>query len=496
MESNFDVFRWIASFPRFGSAPPLDVVRQAAEERADPEERLKEDVFRKFGMRPGLERMQEMLRQLGNPERSLRFVHIAGTNGKGSTAAFLAGMFERAGLQTGLYTSPYLTEFHDRMGINGTSVTTDQLTAYAFRLKPVVEQMQAGIWGLPTEFEIVTVLAILYFQDQRADVVIWETGLGGRLDATNVVQPIVTIITNIGLEHTEILGSTEELIAKEKAGIVKPQIPLFTAAVGKGRDVIVQIAKERHAPVYEYAKDFAIVREWADELGQRGYFHTYTKRGLLDVYGISLQMHGWHQTVNASLAIAAYQWCIRNVFTSESMLHAKSEHLGGHWQKFVRNTVRVGVRMMKWAGRFEVIQRHPLWILDGAHNPHGAQALGRTLGEWQKRNNRRILLIAGVLKDKDATAILAPVLPLVHACIATQPDTPRALSAARLAESMEGIWKGPIGISLSVDTALEQAKDWIQRQADRSSEEIMVLCMGSLYTIAEARKHIVNFFQH
>jgi dihydrofolate synthase/folylpolyglutamate synthase len=489
----FDVFQWISSFPRFGTAPSPDLLAQVERQtrtaggaNGDVDVRAQK-VFRNYGMRPGLERMQAMLERLGNPHHALRFVHIAGTNGKGSTAAFLASLFQQAGFRTGLYTSPYLTQFHDRMSVNGVQVTTEQLTRYAMRLKPVVEDVMAGPAGIPTEFEVVTVLAILFFSDLAVNVIVWETGLGGRLDSTNVVSPVATIITNIGLEHTEILGDTVEKIAREKAGIIKPGVPVFTAATDEALRVIAETARLHDSPLSIYGRDFWMVREQADETGQRCLFRCRDPRLFLDVFGIEMRMHGNHQLQNAALAIATFQWCIRH-----AGLIREERCESPHWSQSLCNTVRIGIRKMHWAGRFEVINRQPLWILDGAHNPHGVKALAATLEEWQRRKPRRLLLLLGVLRDKDLDAMLRLILPFVSGVVATQPDTPRALAAEQLAAHIKGIWHGRVLTATTVPAAIRAALQ-LSQGSDPSYDGIV--CMGSLYTISEAR-HVLLHHLH
>ncbi|MGZ4107906.1 MAG: bifunctional folylpolyglutamate synthase/dihydrofolate synthase, partial [Tumebacillaceae bacterium] len=212
------------------------------------------------GIKPGLERMEAMLERLGNPHQRLKFLHVAGTNGKGSTCAYLARILEAAGYRVGLYTSPYLEQFNDRMSVSGENISDTELTELVAQLRPVVEEVSTTSCGRPTEFEVVTTLSLLHYAKQQVDFVVLETGLGGRLDSTNVVTPLLSLITNVGRDHEAILGSTIEQIAAEKAGIIKPGVPILTTATGVARDVIVRRAEELGATSYEGNRDFTASR--------------------------------------------------------------------------------------------------------------------------------------------------------------------------------------------------------------------------------------------
>ncbi|HHX75129.1 MAG TPA: bifunctional folylpolyglutamate synthase/dihydrofolate synthase, partial [Firmicutes bacterium] len=323
----------------------------------------------RFGSNLGLERVTRLMKLLGNPQQQFRSVHIAGTNGKGSTAAFLAAMLQAEGLKVGLYTSPYIEAFTNRMAINGIDIDKDHLVAIVQKVKAAVEEMAAGEAGQPTEFEVVTALAFTYFAMAQPDWVVVEVGLGGRLDATNVITPDVTVITNIGLEHTQVLGETIAAIAGEKAGIIKPHIPVVTAAADEeALAVLRQVAADRGCPLYQVDRDFTYqVRSVSLE----GTVFSYSSpwRRLSDV---QVGLLGRHQARNATLALAARE-----------LLPLP----------FREQAARVGLAHTRWPGRLELFSRRPLVMVDGAHNTDGVLALRTALQELLA--GRRLRLVTG-----------------------------------------------------------------------------------------------------
>lgn len=417
----------------------------------------------RIGIKPGLERMEAMLSRLGNPEQQLKFLHVAGTNGKGSTCAYLASILEEAGYRVGLYTSPYLTEFNDRMSVGGQNIPQAQLEGLVARLRPVVDEVSLTECGRPTEFEVVTTLSLLFYAEEKVEFVVWETGLGGRLDSTNVVTPVLSLITNVGYDHQAILGETLEQIAAEKAGIVKRGVPVLTTATGVARDVIAKTAMETESPFMEGTRDFRAERTAYGLDGQRFIWSD----GEVVWEDLFISMLGAHQVTNASLAVAA---CVE---------------LRRQGYELSLQAIRNGLAKTKWAGRLEIISHHPLLMLDGAHNPEGAAALAAALRELVP--DRRVILVTGILADKAIPDVLAPVLELADHVIVTAPDIPRAADVEDVAAVIREL--APLltvqtipSVRVALQTALERVE----------SEQDAIICTGSLYTISEARAVLMS----
>ena len=378
------------------------------------------------GSRPGLSRVRELLHRLGDPQDGLQFVHIAGTNGKGSTAAMLASILRAAGYTTGLFTSPYLERFAERMQVNGVPVPD-------------------------AEFELVTAAAMLWFRRRGCDVVVLEVGLGGRLDATNVIAaPACAVITNIGLDHTEILGDTLEQIAREKAGILKPG----TRAVSypqtpEVRAVLHEICAQRGIPLTE--ADAAAIVPLTD--GVDGQAFTY--RGA----EYTLPLLGAHQLRNAAVALEAV-----------TALRARG------W-RIPDAAVRAGLAQVRWPARFELLRRAPWFVLDGGHNPQCAQTVADNLARYFP--GRRITLLVGVLADKDYPAMLAALDGQAAAYIAATPLSPRALPAAELGDYLKRFGK-PVTVCADPAQAAELA-------LAHAAPEDVICAVGSLYMAGAIR---------
>jgi dihydrofolate synthase/folylpolyglutamate synthase len=415
--------------------------------------------FGRFGSRPGLERMEWLLQQLGHPEQQLRFVHIAGTNGKGSTTAFVHGILQAAGYRVGMYTSPYLEAFTNRIGANGQDIDQQQLAGLVTRLRPLFEQVNSGPLGPITQFEVTTALALAYYQESQVDYVAWEVGLGGRLDATNVVTPEVSVITNIGLDHTEVLGDSLAKIALEKAGIIKQGIPLVTAVEeDEPWRVIDDQAQQLQAPVWRLGRDFSYQRGTFDLEKQQ--FNYRDSLGEMPDLGIPLI--GEHQCRNAATAVAA----VRRL--QQAGVAIKPE---AYYQ---------GLAQARWPGRLEVMSREPFIIVDGAHNPHGAKALRRALFDYFQ--GRRIVMVLGILKDKERKEMFSHLLPLATRVIFTAPQYGRATDPALLLQDAAQ-YRLPAVTTTDVPGAINLAL------AELRPDE-MLLIAGSLYTVAEARDHL------
>lgn len=400
-----------------------------------------------LGSKPGLERITELLRRLGDPQKKLKYVHIAGTNGKGSCAALCASVLRAAGYRTGLYTSPYLWRFNERMQINGKMIEDETLAAVVERLRPHADAMEDH----PTEFEMMTAAALLWYAEERCDIVVLEVGLGGRLDATNVIEsPEVSVIMNIGLDHTEILGDTLEKIAAEKAGIVKPGCPcvLYEQSEGVTR-VVREICAERGAPLR--IADFSAIEPAFDSLeGQ-----VFSYRGT----SYAIPLLGEHQLKNAAVAIEAM------------------EVLRGRGWKIGRDALEHGLYAVSWPARFELLRDEPPFVLDGGHNVQCAATVADNLRRYFP--DRRRILLLGVLADKDYEGMLDTLAPAADAFVCVTPDSPRALPAAELAARLARFGK-PATVCESIAEGVSEA----QMQA---GEDAVVCAVGSLYMAGEIR---------
>lgn len=406
------------------------------------------------GIKPGLERITALLGRLGNPELGLRAVHVGGTNGKGSVCALLTGILTAAGYKTGSFTSPHLHSYTERFRINGVPVVPARLAGLIRKVRPALEALwEEGI--IPTEFEIHTALAFLLFAQEAVDVAVVEVGLGGRYDATNIILPEVAVITNVALDHTDYLGESLERIAWEKAGIVKPGVPVVTGAEGAALAVIEQEGRIRGAPLFVLGRDFNVVARESSLAGQVfdicGWWGGYT--------GMRIGLLGRHQLSNAACAAAAAQL------------------LGERGWRVDEAAVREGLAAAVWPGRLEVVKENPLVVLDGAHNAAGAQALRETLEEYFP--GRRIVLLLGIFADKERAAVVATLCPLAAAVVVTPPPGPRA-----------GDWWEVAALArrhAPVVFAVEEIPAAVVRALTLAGPEDAVVITGSLYLIAEAR---------
>lgn len=404
------------------------------------------------GRKPGLERTQALLAALGNPERNLRFVHITGTNGKGSTAAMTASILTQAGLRTGLYTSPHLYQFCERMQVDGVPISDEDLGRLTQQVLEAAERMADP----PTEFELMTAVGMAYFLEQNCDIVVLEVGLGGRLDSTNVIPaPEAAVITNIGLEHTKELGDTLAQIAGEKAGILKPGCRCVLYAQGnEASQVIRAVCREQHIPLRETAPEQLEVLSSGLE-GQ-----TFRYRGSGPYH---IQLLGSYQLFNAITAL--------------DTIHALRE---AGWA-IPEEAVLRGLSQARWPGRLELVRRNPDFIIDGGHNPQCVDALASALSALYP--GKKLIFLSGVLADKDWHAMFRRVQPLAKAFVAVTPDSPRALPAAELAHWL----KENFGLPVSVQESLDAGVDAALAMAGPSD---VICAWGSLYSVGEIRHHL------
>lgn len=408
--------------------------------------------------RLGLERTIDLLDRMGRPQDKLRFVHVAGTNGKGSTCAYLDSILRCAGYRVGLFTSPYIETFEERIRVNGKNISTDDLVSVTLFVKQHAEAIEAETGDHPTEFELMTAVAFEHFARSACDVVVLEVGLGGRLDSTNVIEsPEVCVIARIGLDHTALLGNTIAEVAAEKAGILKegspvvswPQEPEAWAAIEKAA---AEKRCELHAP------DFSQLALYACE-GERASLRPFVYKG----QAFETKLLASYQPYNAALALEA------------------AELLRDRGWEISEAAMREGIARAVWPGRFEVVAQEPLTIIDGGHNPQGAAVLVESLDDVFP--GRRATFVMGVLADKDYLPMLHAALPYAEALYTYTPPNPRALSAVDLAKCAQD----EAGPCLEV-RACESPEQAMREARERAGCEGLVVAFGSLYAIADLKR--------
>lgn len=417
--------------------------------------------FDRFHIRPGLERMEMMLTALGRPEQDLRFLHLAGTNGKGSTGAFLARILREHAYAVGVFSSPAMMHELDRIQYNGNKITDEDFLTCINR----VERAASGLPDAPTEFEVITALALVYFQMTRPDWIIWETGLGGRWDATNAVQPCAAIITNIGHDHMGVLGTTETAIAEEKAGIIKGAHPVITAAENKAETVIRRRAEECHGDYYRLQDYVTTSIQKAAESGQVFFYSGLRRR--LD--HLRIRLPGHHQVRNAALSLFTLE-----VLEQQRLLTLEEE------------TVKRGFQKTSWPGRMELMKGQPRILLDAAHNPEASTQLAEAVQAYFTYD--KLCLIIGVFADKDVASVVRPLARLATDIVATSGDHPRYLPAAQLAEIIQGLQSDKSNVAItSVPHPLEAIK-WGQHHYGTDD---LILVAGSHDLMSTVRKKLL-----
>lgn len=408
-------------------------------------------ALQKHGIKLGLETMQILLDRVGNPHRSLRVLHIGGTNGKGSTAAMVAAILQHSGRRVGLYTSPHLIEFRERIRVNGQMMPERQVEELIARLRASLKDNLE-----PTFFEMTTALAFLYFAESEVDVAVLEVGLGGRFDATNVVErPLASAITTIGLDHQEYLGETEEAIACEKGGIIKPSVPIVIGRMGQGAEhVLRRIAQDRSAPLWHLGRDFGVDGHYPERLSYRGVTRVFED--------LTCTLAGRHQWDNAACALALL------------------EAAGRAGLEIDATAVRNGLRMVSWEGRLESIDEYPMVILDGAHNPAAAHALAEYLKDFSGRHpTARIILVWGMMRDKDRRGFIAPLLPVVSEIVLTQATVARSATVQELHATLQD-WQGPVHEAVLPMDALTAARR-------RAMPHDLICIAGSLMLLGDVK---------
>ncbi len=404
--------------------------------------------FRRFGIKLGLSTIKKILTGMGDPQDSFASIHVAGTNGKGSVASSLASILYRSGYKTGLYTSPHLVHFNERIQVNHRPISNDRVVA-TYR---AVKDAHFGKRD-PTFFEFTTAMALFEFADQKVDWAIIETGMGGRLDATNIINPAISIITNISLEHREYLGNTLTQIAAEKAGIIKKRTPLVTGIrQKKAFSEIKRIAAEKNAPLFRLGTDFKI---------RRNQEQTFSYYGIRNVWhNLQTALPGSYQVDNAALVLAA------------------CELLGKHKAEIALSNIQEGLSRNYWPGRLEVVSNNPFIILDGAHN----LAAARNLAKFLSTNlaGRDITLVVGILDDKPYKTMLKSLLTPANRVILTRAKIDRALEPGKLYETAK---------TLNPDVTIIPDVELAIKNAIETTPQHGAICIaGSLYVVGEAKE--------
>jgi len=414
----------------------------------------------KFGFNFGLGRVTYLLDQVGNPHRQIKTIHVGGTNGKGSTSALLSSILVGSGYRVGVFTSPHLHSYRERVVINGVQISEDRVADILSRLKLILDRMVEEGQEHPTEFEVNTALAFMYFQEEKVDLAIIEVGLGGLIDSTNVVNPLLSVITNVGMDHMDYLGQSIEEIARIKAGIIKQGGITVTASDRpEVLAVLEETCREKSARLIKVQEEYSWSVLEASPSGQR-----FSLTGRLANYpSLELKLAGEHQIVNAATALA--------------VVEVLQERFGF---QVSQEQIRSGLIRAVWPGRLEVLR--PGLLLDGAHNVDGAMTLRKALLEVF--SFRKLILCIGMLADKERGKVLELLAPLAGAIVVTKPNSPRAGNWQEMAREAARYVK-----VVHLEEEIPQAVDLAISLAGKGD---LVCITGSLYMIAEARAHLLN----
>jgi dihydrofolate synthase/folylpolyglutamate synthase len=420
--------------------------------------------LQKFGIKLGLDNTRSLMSLLDGPQSFFKSVHVAGTNGKGSVSAMIASILRTAGCRVGLFTSPHLVSFTERIRVDNVEISEQEVVELTSELKEIVEENKDRYQPefSPTFFEFVTAAGFLYFKRKGVEWAVVETGMGGRLDATNVLTPEVSVITGIGHDHKEFLGRTLKEIAGEKAGIIKEGVPVVSSSQEPdAMKVITEKAAEKKTPLFVYGEDFSSRVKDSDMNGV-----VFDYEGEARLKDIKVPLCGMHQMENASVAIKAVELIMRK-------------------ETVAYDHVREGLSGIKWPGRMELIKDsgHGYDILiDGAHNPSASAALARSLKEYFLASYQTVILVIGIMSDKDMIGIMKPLLPLASEIIFTAPDYERAALPERLQE-----YAAAMGFGSKVAHSVKEALELAETSARASSRRTVAVIAGSFYTIGEAK---------
>lgn len=416
-----------------------------------------------FGSNYGLERTYKLLEHLGNPERDLKLIHIAGTNGKGSTTSMITEILMGEGYKVGMYTSPFIEEFEERIQINRNNIPKESLAILMDEIKVAVDKVIEAGYNHPTEFEIITVLMLLYFKKENIDFGVIEVGLGGTLDSTNVIKPIIQVITSISFDHTNLLGNTLEKIAREKAGIIKKGIP---TVIYPQQEEVLKVIKNK---CFEMDSELYIANN--ENLKFKNIVNLDKPYQLLkynNQIDILLPLLGEHQIINLSVAMQAIE-----VLNNKNIIDIS-----------IANIVK-SIKNVSWKGRLEVLSNNPYVVIDGAHNIQGIKTLSRNIKKYFKYEN--LYLILGILADKDVEEMIKIITPMAKKVYSVTPNSIRGELAESLKDEVSKFNKNCKAFDKYEEAYLEALND--------ASEKDLILASGSLYMIGDMRKIIRKISQ-
>ncbi|MHB1393957.1 MAG: bifunctional folylpolyglutamate synthase/dihydrofolate synthase [Clostridia bacterium] len=413
----------------------------------------------KFGCRPGLERTAKLLDFLGNPHKRLKLIHVAGTNGKGSTTAMIANVLSSAGYSTGMYVSPHLYRNTERMTIDGKEITEEDFVKYALEVMDMVKLMREKGLEEPTQFEMYTAMAFLYFEHKKVDFAVIEVGLGGRYDATNVIDPTLAVITSISYDHMDILGDTIEKIAYEKSGIIKKgsTVVMYPQLFPEVANLMEEVSQEKKAALVKADKSSVVLKDYS--MGGQIIDFKYKD---YDIRDMKLPLIGDHQLNNAAVALAAI-----------AELHSMGHTIEG-------SAVRKGIETVKWPCRLSIVSTEPLILIDGAHNEDGINSLQAALSKYF--SSRKIIFVIGMLKDKDYGYAIRKLMPMAHHTVATEPLSERSLTADAMAEAVKP-YCSSVSSEPNIIKAIEKAKELYDKDS-------MICICGSLYLAGSAYEYL------
>lgn len=420
----------------------------------------------RLGIKPGLSRMEWMLNRLDHPETTLKTIHVGGTNGKGSTVTFLRTILEAAGYKVGTFTSPFFEQFNERISINGQPISDRDLLQLTNVIKPLADELDTTELGGPTEFEVITAMSMYYFSKMAdVDVVIYEVGLGGRFDSTNVICPMLSIITSIGLDHTSILGETYREIAFEKAGIIKQGVSVITAVKEPDAlEVIRRRAEEMKAPMYLLGEHFFADEKISLKKGEQFTFSSQFYQA--DV--LETSMIGAHQVENASLAIMAAQ-----IMAKDHSFRVEDAH------------IREGLMRAYWPGRLEILSEKPFVLLDGAHNEEGIKALASEIS--LRYADKKVNILFAALKDKKLDKMIGVLGSVASSLTFTSFEFPRAATAAELLEASDKDQNF---------AATSDYKEYLTQKLPTIKQDELLLVTGSLYFLSEVKPFLMNLLKN
>jgi dihydrofolate synthase/folylpolyglutamate synthase len=431
--------------------------------------------LQKHGIKLGLDKTEKILSLIGNPHTQFKCIHIAGTNGKGSVSAMIASILRTSGFRVGLFTSPHLVSFTERIRVDAADITENEVAELTDEVRAKVEACEENL--TPTFFEFVTAVAFTYFARHEVEWAVIETGMGGRLDATNVVTPAVSVITPVSHDHREFLGEGISQIAGEKAGIIKEGVPVVSASQQvEAAEVIAATAGNRNAPLFIFGEHFMGNLKASDLEGTRfDYFN-----GEVRLEELFTPLAGEHQVMNAALAVKATMLALER---TEEKDNAEAGSHASPPQNIERSeAIKAGLAATRWRGRLELVSTDPPVIIDGAHNAGAAVALAAFISKYLA--GRKVILVLGIMADKDVDDILRALLPIADETIFTSPAYSRAESPERLASLAQDAGFANVHVSLTVKDAVALAKD---RQALLSSDiQAVIVISGSFYTAGEA----------